>query len=319
MNAVPRPTYPSADKRRRPAHPRVRFEAPQGAAAKAPNPTVAALVGQVDQPRLTASVKSLAAFPTRHSLSPKNVQVATWLRDQFLALGYTDVSLDDFSIDGLTRHNVVCTKRGTTDPTKFILVGAHFDSRMSELANSTASAPGSDDNATGVAALLELGRVLRPTSAAHSVRFVAFSGEEQGLVGSTSYAAAAHAAGMDIQLMINLDMIGHPEDPVHPMIVVERDMGNTTPANDAASHAAASRMALAAATYTSLHTHLGPIYDSDYMPFEHYGYVCIGAFDGADGQPFYHSTTDTPDKVHAGFHADVVRMVLATMVEASGV
>lgn len=96
-------------------------------------------------------------------------------------------------------------------------------------------------------------------------------------------------------------------------------MGNDTPANDAASQAAASRMAVAAATYTSLLTQLGPIYDSDYMPFEHYGYACIGAFDGADSQPFYHSATDTPDKVNAGFHADVVRMVLASLAETAGV
>jgi hypothetical protein len=54
------------------------------------------------------------------------------------------------------------------------------------------------------------------------------------------------------------------------------------------------------------------------MHFEHHGYVCIGAFDGADDQPFYHSVTDTPDKVDNAFHAQVVRMVLATVVAAAG-
>jgi peptidase M28-like protein len=118
--------------------------------------------------------------------------------------------------------------------------------------------------------------------------------------------------------MINLDMIGHPHDAATPTIVVERDMGNEQSGNDAASQAAADRMAKAATIYTPLNVQLGPIYDSDYMPFEHFGYVCIGAFDAADDQPFYHSVTDTPDKVNSAFHADVVRMVLATVVADAG-
>ena len=76
-------------------------------------------------------------------------------------------------------------------------------------------------------------------------------------------------------------------------------------------------MASAVLTYTTLRTKFGPIIDSDYMPFEHFGYVCIGAFDGADKQPFYHSTTDTPDKVDGRYHVEVVRMVIATILGIS--
>src|SRR6185312_8776322 len=318
MDDIVRPSYAAPDKRRRPPQPRVEFVRAAAAAATAPDPAVAALVAQVDPSRLAASVSSLAAFPTRHSLSPHNVEAARWLRSEFLGLGYDEVSLHDFTVGGVVRHNVVCTKTGAADPTTFILIGAHYDSRMSDLDDATAAAPGSDDDASGVTALLELARLLRPVSTGCSVQFLAFSGEEQGLVGSTAYAAAANAQGLNVRLMINLDMIGHPEDPAHPTIIVERDMGNTQPGNDAASQREAARMAAAATTYTSLLAKLGPIYDSDYMPFEHFGYVCIGAFDGADDQPFYHSTTDTPDKVDRSFHADVVRMVLATVLAAAG-
>ena len=310
------PTFPIPDKRKRPAA--AEYTSPPPVAAKVADPAIVSLVSAVDAALLANSVKSLAHFPTRHSLSPHNVEAAKWLRDQFVALGYTDVALHDFTIGGVTRHNVVCTKHGSTNPTKYILVGAHYDSRMSDLSDITASAPGSDDNGSGSAALLELARVLKAVDTPCSIRFIAFSGEEQGLIGSTAYADSIHAVGLDVRLMINLDMIGFPEDAAHPTIIVERDLGNAVAANDAASQADAGQMVVAAATYTSLKTKLGPIYDSDYMPFEHYGYVCVGAFDGADGQPFYHSTTDTPDKVNGAFHAEVVRLVAATIVTLAG-
>jgi Zn-dependent M28 family amino/carboxypeptidase len=309
------PRFAAPDKRRRPSGPAAKMMPVPPAAAKAADPVVASVLGAVDPARLTKDVEALAAFTTRHSLSPRNVEAANWLRDQFLVIGYEDVTLHDFTIEGTTRHNVVCTKKGSVTPGKHMLIGAHYDSRMSDLSDSASPAPGSDDNGSGSAAILELARVLRAVDTPCSVRFVAFSGEEQGLVGSSAYAAAVHAEKLDLRLVINLDMIGHSDDPSHSTIIVERDLGNAQPGNDAASQEAANAMAAAALTYTSLSPKLGPIYDSDYMPFEHFGYTCIGVFDGADGQPFYHSSTDTPDKVDAHFHAEVVRMVIATILE----
>jgi Zn-dependent M28 family amino/carboxypeptidase len=283
--------------------------------AKSPDPSVSHIVASVDPGRLKADVEALAHFSTRHSLSPHNPEAASWLRDQFRAIGYADVAFHEFAVEGASRHNVICTKKGTTAPTEYMLVGAHYDSRMSDLADSASPAPGSDDNGSGSAALLELARVLRDIKTSRSILFAAFSGEEQGLVGSSAYAAALKAQALDLRLMINLDMIGYRDASNHPTVIIERDLGNAQPSNDAASQAAGDTMATAALTYTSLSPKLGPIYDSDYMPFEHLGYICIGVFDGADGQPFYHSTTDTPDKVDATYHAEVVRMVVATLLD----
>lgn len=310
------PTYAAPDKRRKPASNKAGAGAgPTIVAAKAADPAMVALVATVDAARLISSVKALATtFTTRHSLSPHNVDAAKFLRDQFVALGYTDVKLHDFTMSGVTRHNVVCTKPGSTNAAKFIIVGGHYDSRGSNLGSSTAAAPGADDNASGTAALLELARVLKSVDLPCSVQFVAFSGEEQGLLGSTAYADAVNAAGMDIRMMINLDMIGHSGGVTPPKIHVERDEGNDVAANDAPSQAAAAEMASLALTYTSLQPEVGPMFDSDYMPFEHFGYACIGLFDGADSQPFYHSAQDTPDKVHSAYHTDAVRLALATIV-----
>jgi Zn-dependent M28 family amino/carboxypeptidase len=307
------PSFNPPDKRLRPSAPKAFAARPRSKVARAADPAISSLLAAVDQARLAKTVKSLANFPTRHSLSPHNVEAARWLRDQFKAIGYRDVTLHDFTIEGQKRHNVVCTKKGSTNPGKYVLVGAHYDSRMSDLSDSSANAPGADDNGSGSAALLELAHVFKTVDMPCSIQLVAFSGEEQGLLGSTAYVGAVHAQGLDLRLMLNLDMIGHLDDARHRVIIVERDLGNAESANDAPSQAAADEMASTALEFTSLKPKLGPIYDSDYMPFEHFGYVCIGVFDGAGNQPFYHSTTDTPDKVDAGFHAEVVRMVVATV------
>jgi Zn-dependent M28 family amino/carboxypeptidase len=160
---------------------------------------------------------------------------------------------------------------------------------MQDLSNSTGRAPGADDNASGVAAVLEIARLLAGLELTETIHFVAFSGEEQGLWGSSEYAAQLAAAGTNVFRLINLDMIGFP--PTDGSITVERDLGNAVASNDTASVAFGSVMAQSAADYTSLPVKLGPIYSSDYMPFEARGWVTIGAYEG-QGNPNYHNTSD---------------------------
>jgi esterase/lipase superfamily enzyme len=272
-----------------------------------------AAMARVDPARIAATVERLADFPTRHTLSPTNLEAADWLRDAFRKLGYEDVKFHEFPVGKVTRRNVVCTKPGA-DKEKFVLVCAHLDSRAADLGAPEARAPGADDDASGVAAVLELARVLEAVETPWSVRFVAFSGEEQGLLGSSAYAKLASDQKMKIRLVLNLDMVGHPADPRHPAIVVERDGGNAREENDAPSAAVADRIETLAAK-AGLGPKRGVIYGSDYIPFERFGYVCVGLFDGADDRPFYHSRDDTPDKVDVSYCASATRLALATLLD----
>jgi esterase/lipase superfamily enzyme len=273
----------------------------------------AAALAKVDPARIEATVRRLAAFPTRHTLSPSNLEAAAWLRDEFRKLGYEDVGFHDFTLGKATCRNVVCTKPGA-DREQFMIICAHLDSRGADLGAPESRAPGADDDASGVAALLELARVLKDVETPWSVRFAAFSGEEQGLVGSSAYATMAKDEKMKIKLVLNLDMVGHPIDPKRPAIVVERDAGNARRDNDAASAAVADRIeALAAGA--GLRVKRGNIYASDYMPFEQLGFACVGLFDGADDRPFYHSRDDTPDQVDIRYCASATRLALATLLD----
>lgn len=279
---------------------------------RAVDPEVAARVAEVQPDRLRASITGLAEFPTRSSHAPGIVAVSQHLRDRFVGLGYSGASqvrFQNFSIPGAgPQRNVLCGPPAFARP--LILVGAHYDS-TSEKASTLA--PGADDNASGVAVLLELAALLRGVPLTRDILFAAFGGEEQGLFGSARCADVAAAERWPIELVMNLDMVGFPNGQPANRIVVEYDHGNGNPQNDPASKAFGELMAQAAADYTSLAVEHTNIWNSDYMPFEAEGFACIGAFEGGDN-PFYHRTTDVAAQVDVPYVADVTRMVLATIL-----
>jgi Zn-dependent M28 family amino/carboxypeptidase len=276
-----------------------------------PDKYVAALVELVSTIRLRATVDSLAALSTRHTNSAHIGTAADLVASAFQASGCPSVIKVPWAQGGLSGTDVVCTKPAASGPGDVIVVCAHYDSRMQVLSDATSAAPGADDNASGVAALVEIARLTVALPLDATVKFVAFSGEEQGLLGSTAFAQAEHAAGVVVRLLINLDMIGYP--PPDGSVTVERDIGNGHASNDAASLAHANAMAQAAADFTTLPVKLGPIYGSDYMPFEALGDVVIGAYEGT-GNPNYHNTSDTAATVDDDYLSQVTRMTLATIL-----
>ena len=173
----------------------------------------------------------LVSFGTRHTLSSQDDPdrgigaARDWIRDEFeksaaTSGGRMTVELQSFIQQPVPRvpvptriTNVVATLRGT-DPSsadRVYIVGAHYDSRVTDVLNATSDAPGANDDASGTAAVLELARVFasRPTEA--TIVFVAFAGEEQGLLGSAHFAQLAQANNWNIQGVLNMDIIGSPD------------------------------------------------------------------------------------------------------------
>lgn len=304
-------TYDTPEKR---GAPEARIPAPHTGkwSGVLPDKFVSTLVELVSTERLTADVAALAAFHTRHTFSTHIAAAADHLVSRFHALGHPTAAKRSWTRSGHTGQNVVAIKPGVGPTPRTVVIGAHYDSRMENAANATARAPGADDNASGVAAVLEIARLLADVDLVDTVHFVCFSGEEQGLWGSTEYAGQLTADGVPVYRMINLDMIGHP--PADGSITVERDTGNAVPGNDAASFALGAVMSQAATDYTTLPVVLGPIYASDYMPFEARGWVTVGAYEG-EGNAHYHDTSDDIGTLDYGYLTHVTRMVLATLLQ----
>jgi hypothetical protein len=105
--------------------------------------------------------------------------------------------------------NVVAIQRGTVDPGRYVVMSGDIDSRVSDVMNATDPAPGANDNATGVAGVLEAARVLSQYQFRGSIVYAALSGEEQGLFGGQTVARKAKEEGWRLQAVLNNDMIGN--------------------------------------------------------------------------------------------------------------
>ena len=268
------------------------------------------LLRQVSRANLERTVRELAAFPTRHTLGKYLRPAADLLVKRFRGVGYKNAAIAPYVYANRSLPNVVCTKPGRVKNT--ILVCAHFDSRQEDGNNPDAPAPGADDNASGVAVLLEVARILAPVALRDSVQFVAFSGEEQGLWGSAAYAAQVKQAKLPLRFVFNLDQVAVPAARDRALLV-DRDEGGATPANDAASRRLVATMQGLAKRYLAVPTRVDPAYDSDYVPFEARGYPIVGLYEG-EGYAHYHKATDTPDRVDYAYVAEAARLTLATIL-----
>ncbi|MEH3048288.1 M20/M25/M40 family metallo-hydrolase [Sphingomonas adhaesiva] len=177
------------------------------------------------QPRLRANVEKLVSFGTRHSLSsatdPKRGIGAArdWVAGEFARLsrgcgGCIAVErpqrrfVNARAPDGVMIEDVLGVQKGS-DPDRYVIVGAHIDSRVTDVMNATADAPGANDDASGVSLVLEAARLLSREKFRANIVYVAFSGEEQGLLGATLLADTAKARGWQVDAMLNNDIVGN--------------------------------------------------------------------------------------------------------------
>ena len=110
-------------------------------------------------------------------------------------------------------------------------------------------------------------------------------------------------------------MVGYCPSGRH-VCIIERDVGNVISTNDESSEQFAQAVERVAKAYTGLHTKPGPIYDSDYMPFEELGFVVNGAYDGgAEDYPHYHTSADEANQVNAEYVTEVTRMIFAALLK----
>jgi len=173
-------------------------------AAITPNPQIAGWVAQVSQSNLQNDVATMEAFGTRRHFESGEVNAENWLVGEFQALGLTTTTFDyDSGADV-----VIAELPGQTDPSKIVVIGAHYDS-VNWQGSAGSPAPGADDDASGTAGVLEIARVLAGESFDYTIRFCAFSGEEFGLLGSEAYAASLDAAGANVIGMLQLDMTAY--------------------------------------------------------------------------------------------------------------
>lgn len=240
-----------------------------------------------------------------------------YIAGEFAALGY-EVARQTYVADGVDSSNLEVAVRGGAREGEILLVGAHYDT--------VRGCPGADDNASGVAALIEIARALRDVRPARTVKFVAFVNEEppfffRGEMGSKVYARAARARGDDICLMLSLEMLGcysdEPGGQAYPPLLrfFYPDRGNFIAfVSNLRSRRTLQRWVRAFRSHSDFPAEslASPAFVpgvawSDQFSFWHAGYPAAMVTDTAFYRyRHYHAPTDTPDRLQYPQMARVV-------------
>jgi hypothetical protein len=193
---------------------------------QAPDAELRAILAEVDENNIRAIVEKLVSFGTRHTLSSQDDPnrgigaARDWIFDELSRYaarsgGRMTVEKQSFVQPVSNRipapttiTNLLATLQGSEGSNRTYVVSGHYDSRVSDVMNSTSDAPGADDDASGVAVSMELARVMATHKPEATIVFAAVAGEEQGLYGSTHMAETFKQAGADIQGMFTDDIVG---------------------------------------------------------------------------------------------------------------
>ncbi|MBC7262089.1 MAG: Zn-dependent exopeptidase M28 [Chloroflexi bacterium] len=253
---------------------------------------------------------------TRYSYaSDKLNEAAQYLYRNYKALGLR-VTYEPFLHNSTVMTNVVAELPGLGPASDHIyILCAHYDSTSNDPYR---IAPGADDNASGSAAVLEAARVLSRYSFSHTLRFIHFAGEEQGLLGSAYYAAQATQRGDVIVGVINLDMIAYESVPPNDHIV-EIHAG-TNPASIALADVFINQITKYGLLLHPEKITNGATGRSDHASFWNHGYPAIlGIEDFQDFNPYYHSTNDTLSRLQTQLMVEFTKACVATLAELASV
>jgi Peptidase family M28 len=179
--------------------------------------------------RIEQDITTLVNFGTRHTLSEtesdtRGIGAARrWIKAEFEKIsaecgGCLEVYFQSEVISNEKRIpeatdvvSVIAIQRGSTDPSRYVIMSGDIDSRVSDVMDFTSDSPGANDNASGVAGTLEAARILTQYTFNGSIAYAALAGEEQGLFGGRIMAEHAKKDGWRIKAVLNNDMIGNIE------------------------------------------------------------------------------------------------------------
>jgi len=270
------------------------------------NAVITQIVGLVSKSNIQTAIQTLQDFKTRDASTNGCEKAGDYIYNTFSGYGI-QVERDPFNFEGYSTDNIVGYKAGKTEPQSVVIIGAHYDSYAEP--DSTISAPGADDNASGVAAVLEAARILSAYSFRYSIKFILFSAEEWGLYGSDHYAKEADQKGEKIIGVINLDMVSYADSLPEDLDVVVNSNSKWI----------GTVLDSAAQNYSSIDvkTTVDGSYDySDHYSFWDWGFpavLCIEDYE--DTNPYYHTTRDTLSRINLDFGLEAAKTCIAATAQ----
>jgi len=246
-------------------------------------------VNQISQANINSYLQEFEALGVKRTGTTQNTNAFNWIKNKYTSFGYStsDFFEHSWTASGLSSKNLIVTKTGTLYPNKFVIVCGHFDS---------INGPGTNDNGSGTSIILEIARILKNVSTEYSIKFIHFSGEEQGLLGSSRYVSQivnGTNPKMDIKLVINLDQVGGLATKANTKVYHDKDQANPA-SNNAAAAIAVQELANCTLLYSPLGVDFDPAESTDYVPFQQNGEIITGywEYEGGYNNPFVHTAND---------------------------
>lgn len=292
-------------------------------AAVTPDNAIAQLINQVTQSKVETYARNLSGansvtiggaaytIATRNTASGVPIQKATQYVYEFMqGLGLT-VSYHNWTYSGYSSRNVIGELAGTSQASEIVLITAHLDDMPSG-----ATAPGADDNGSGSTGVMICAELLKQQQFRRTVRFVFFTGEEQGLLGSDAYADSVYQAGANIVAVYNMDMIGYDASGAPSLRLHTRTTSNPGYSGDLAI----ANTFIDVVNAYGLSSGLSPVVDpdgitqSDHYPFWSNGYYGILSIEDHENDmtPYYHSTSDTTSTLNWTYFTNFIKASVGT-------
>jgi hypothetical protein len=267
---------------------------------------------------LKSLVTWMQGMGKRFALSGNHREVAMKIKNRFKMMGYSEARIDSFMINKTYRninyqqwqYNVIATLEGNSFPDSICIIGGHYDNILNT-GDPFTLVPGANDNASGVAAALEIARVMKKNkySPRNTIEFIAFGSEELGLYGSYAYAIASQQSSKKIKLMLNNDMIAfQPGNNQSEWIVNMNDYDNSHNLRTEAEQMCSRFTVL---NFVNDNTHNK---QTDSYPFFTNGYKAI-YFASNYVDPNYHTLNDLAGNCNFEYCREIVKLCCAMLVD----
>jgi len=275
------------------------------------------LVNDINADSLKNDILWLKNMGTRFALADNRRSVALKIKERFNRMGFPDARIDSFMVNKTYReivyeqwnYNIIASISGTQYPDSLCIVGGHYDNILGT-GDPFSIVPGANDNASGVAAALEIARVMKKNNFApeNKIMFIAFGAEELGLWGSKDFASNPDGFSQKIKFMLNNDMIAYEptDDPAGWYVnIIDYDNSHNLRAD---AEKMCSRYTIL--NYRNDNTYSGR---SDSFPFFAWGYKALFFYsDKVD--PNYHTLNDLPDNCNFDYCREITRISCALLV-----
>lgn len=287
----------------------------------APDSVINFYLQKINPDSIQSHMQTLENFETRFCLAGNRREVAAWIRDKFLSFGYQQVELDSFALNTwyggvyyqTWQYNVICSYEGYRVSDSTYILGAHYDAIVPLASNPFINAPGADDNASGLAATLEIARIMKHYNykPAYNIIFIAFAAEELGLHGSWNYANKAFSSAMNIICMLNNDMVSYCTLPPENWAVRLQKYPNSIFFNNLAHQIVSNYTILSLVESTQY------LQYSDSWPFYQKGYQAVFFIEN-QFTPHYHTLNDLVSTTNKLYAAEVTKISLGILVYMNG-